>query len=327
MADADVDALILGREANARYVSGARRLWLAGARTFAPGCVLVRATRDVHVLSTSADGIPSDIPVDHLYPIMWNPTHLMARLAAIPGLGEARRIGVDAGTPLMDALLSATFPRATFVDGQAVMLAARVRKLTEEVDAIRRALALTAQALDGIATEVRPGIRERDLLGRFEQRVCELGTTTPAFEGTFGRSLFPSDRPLERGEQVVLDAGILVDGYEGGMARTLVCGASQQPSSNPADELFAVLVDAVEPGASTADLWAKWDATGAPRPSQPMACGVGLGLEPPIIGTDSIELTAGMTISLRAELDGWVRRDIALVTATGADVLTARAGQ
>ena len=30
MADAGVDALILGREANARYVSGARRLWLAG---------------------------------------------------------------------------------------------------------------------------------------------------------------------------------------------------------------------------------------------------------------------------------------------------------
>ena len=38
MAERDVDALILGKEANARYVSGARRLWLAGARAFAPGC-------------------------------------------------------------------------------------------------------------------------------------------------------------------------------------------------------------------------------------------------------------------------------------------------
>jgi hypothetical protein len=39
-----VDVLVLGREANARFVSGATRLWLAGTRPFAPGCVVVRET-------------------------------------------------------------------------------------------------------------------------------------------------------------------------------------------------------------------------------------------------------------------------------------------
>src|SRR3989442_4673020 len=95
MADGGVDALILSREANARYVSGARRLWLAGARAFAPGCVLVAATGEVHLLSISDDGVPRDIPVANLYPITWNPVNLFGRLAAIPRLASARPIGVD----------------------------------------------------------------------------------------------------------------------------------------------------------------------------------------------------------------------------------------
>src|SRR5438309_903025 len=118
MADHDVDALVLGREANARYVSGARRLWLAGARAFAPGCVLVAATQAVHVLSVTDEGIPPDVPVEHLYPITWNPANLFARLATIPGLADAARIGVDGLTPLMETLLTATFPNAELVDGQ-----------------------------------------------------------------------------------------------------------------------------------------------------------------------------------------------------------------
>ena len=40
----DIDLLVLGREANARYVSGAPRLWTAGPAPFGPGCVLVRGT-------------------------------------------------------------------------------------------------------------------------------------------------------------------------------------------------------------------------------------------------------------------------------------------
>src|SRR5262249_11248259 len=57
-----LDVLVLGRDANARYVAGARRLWTAGTRAFAPTCVLVRATGDVHLLSTWDDGIPEEIP-------------------------------------------------------------------------------------------------------------------------------------------------------------------------------------------------------------------------------------------------------------------------
>ena len=302
MEQAGLDAMILGREANARYVSGARRLWLANARAVAPGCVLV-ASGAVHLLSTSDDLIPSDIPIEHLYPITWNPANLMVRLAAIPELASARRIGVDNLTPFMEAQLSTTFPNAELADGQTPMLAARRRKLAGEIDAIRRACGVGRTALDDVITDLRPGVRERDLFARFEQRMCELGTTTPAFEGTFGHT-FPSDRVLETGDRVVLDVGVLVDGYEGGLARTIVCGAAAG-GTTPADERLAELIDAVRPGLASEDLQD--------------AVSVGLGLEAPITGGEHLE--SGMTISVRAAVDGWVRRELVLVTDDGAQRL------
>jgi len=322
MSDAGVDALILGREANARYVSGAGRLWLAGARAFAPGCVLVAATGDVHLLSTSDDGVPSDVPLEHLYAITWNPANLMARLAAIPGLATAGRIGVDSLTPLMESLLGATFPNSELTDGQSVMLAARRHKLPAELDAIRRAVDLATEALDAARAMARPGVRERDVLAHFEQRMCDLGTTTPAFEGTFGHA-FPSDRLLVAGDRIVLDAGVLVQGYEGGLARTIVCGGDQ-PDSTPADDVLMTISSALKPGATGADLWAAWDATGVRRPTQPLVHGTGLGLEPPVVGADDGALDAGMTLSLRTEVDGWVRRDTVVVADTGARLLASR---
>jgi len=87
-----IDALVLGREANARAVSGADRLWLSGTRPFAPGCVVVRTTAAVHLLSNSNDGFEA-FPIDHCYPVTWNPTKMLAALAAIPGLATARTVG------------------------------------------------------------------------------------------------------------------------------------------------------------------------------------------------------------------------------------------
>ena len=146
----------------------------------------------------------------------------------------------------MEAQLTATFPDAELVDGQSMMLATRRDKLPEEVESIRRAVAVATEALGEASAAALPGVRERDLLARFEQRMCELGTTTPSFEGTFGQA-FPSDRVLDTGDRVVIDAGVLVDGYEGGLARTIVCG-DPLPGLNPADELLTTLLGEVRRG-------------------------------------------------------------------------------
>ena len=88
MEAADIDILVVGREANARYVSGAPRLWTAGSRAFGPGCVLVRATGAVHLLSTWDEGVPDDIPHEHLYGISFNSKIVPAGAAAHRGCGD-----------------------------------------------------------------------------------------------------------------------------------------------------------------------------------------------------------------------------------------------
>lgn len=49
----DLDVLVLGRQANVRYISGAPpQLWVVGTRPFGPICEFVRATGEIHLNST-----------------------------------------------------------------------------------------------------------------------------------------------------------------------------------------------------------------------------------------------------------------------------------
>src|SRR3954471_1512048 len=87
MAEQGLDACIFGREANVRYVSGARRLWTAQSRPFVPTCAVVRPESGegggaVRLLSFSAsyEGIPEELQPDHFYPVSWNPANFVAQV-------------------------------------------------------------------------------------------------------------------------------------------------------------------------------------------------------------------------------------------------------
>src|SRR6516165_4216319 len=100
-----IDVLVLGREGNARYVSGAPRLWTAGSHPFGPGCVLVRSSGAVHLLSTWDEGVPDEIPHENLYGISWNPMNTISVLQRIEGAATVRRVGTDALSPVFAQLL------------------------------------------------------------------------------------------------------------------------------------------------------------------------------------------------------------------------------
>src|SRR3954463_1543388 len=95
MAEHDIDILVLGRQANVRYVTGAPQLWVAGTRPFGPICEVIRATGEIHLNSTWDEGIPDEISHDHLYGLAWNPMTLIDVLKQLPGAATARRVGTD----------------------------------------------------------------------------------------------------------------------------------------------------------------------------------------------------------------------------------------
>lgn len=108
-----LDILVLGRQANIRYVTGAPQLWIAGTRPFGPMCVLVRATQDIYLNSTDDEGVPEEIDHDHLYGLAWNPMTLIDVLKKVDGAESARRVGTDAITPTFAALLPGVPQRRT----------------------------------------------------------------------------------------------------------------------------------------------------------------------------------------------------------------------
>ena len=107
----------------------------------------------------------------------------------------------------------------------------RAVKDEEELDAIRRAAAITSEAFARLATEPFVGRTERELAWRMEVLFHELGADAIAFDpvvaaGANGARPHadPGGRPVERGETVVVDAGCVVDGYRSDCTRTFATG-------------------------------------------------------------------------------------------------------
>lgn len=275
MASAGVDLLVLGREANARYVSGANRLWLAGTRPFSPGCVVVGATGAVHVLNGTDEGMPDGFPTARLYPISWNPANLAAGVSGAAAGVEVRRVGVDGMSPLFAALLGGAFPDAELVDGEALLRSVRRRKSAADVRAIRAALAVTEAGVDAMGA-AGGGRGATELAGIFEERVGALGVTAPAFAPVVA----------VRGDRVLARVGVLRDGWAGPLARTW-------PDGDAARVAVAAGVDACVPGATVADV----EARGV------RVSGIGLGDEA-FRAQDRLEPDLVLDVAARAD-DGW----------------------
>ena len=349
-----LDFLICGRDGNGRYLCGARRLWMGGGHGFGPSCVLVRETGELFLLSTWDDGIPAEIPVDHLYGLSFNPMATIERIRQITPLARARRIGVDAMSPLFEGLIKAAAPGAVLVDGETAIRAARRIKTADEIQCIRTACAIAEAALSASIDALRPGVREADLLALFQQRMTAFNVTAPAVEGTFCATprsasgfrgaplrLLSGDRSINEGDLVVLSSGVLYAGYEGSVGRTWPCmgaGSEIKPAQRALfqrwNRLWESLRAQLRPGNNGAALRQAYEGTGEPLPPFPIANGVGMGWEPPLIGTsmgaeaDSRAiLEPGMVLSVQGYVwqegvGGYLGKETVAITTDGCEVIT-----
>jgi len=342
MAADDIDILVLGRQANVRYVTGAPQLWVAGTRPFGPICEVIRATGEIHLNSTWDEGIPDEIGHDHLYGLAWNPMTLIDVLKQLPGAATARRVGTDSLTPTFAQLLPLAFPDAELVDAEPALRAARRIKTADEVAVLRGALGIAEQALEAARAELAPGISELSLTGALMEAMAAGGVTTPATQD--GAWITPKDHSWRRdssrgrvaeGDLVALSAGALADGYVGEVGRTWPVGdvSGADALFRRSNELWQHLIAACRPGGSAADLLSAYDAAGEPLPATPVAHGLGLGFDPPVVSADlpstcaEERLEPGMVLAVTGYV--WepgvgavFSRDAVLIGDDGAEVLT-----
>ena len=339
----DLDILVLGRQANVRYVTGAPQLWIAGTRPFGPVCVVVRASGDIYLNTTDDEGVPEEIGHDHLYGLTWNPMTLIDVLRKIDGAEEAHRVGTDAITPTFAALLPEAFPNAELVDGELAMREARRIKTPDEIAAMDTAIRIAEGGLAAGVAELRPGLSEPKLAGAVLEAMAAGGVSAPATQDaawvTSRKHPWQRAQPngtVREGDLVAFAAGALAGGYVGEVGRTWPVGDATVEARRlyqRSNALHDGLIAACRPGASTRELLAAYDAAGEPRPPMPIAYGLGLGFDPPVVsealsaaGGDD-HLDTGMVLAITGYL--WqegvgavFRRDTVHITADGAEALT-----
>lgn len=344
MEAAGVDILITGREANARYITGVPRLWLAGSRPFGPGCVIVREGGAIHLVTTWDEGVPDDIPHENLHGITFNGKNVLAWLSKVEGAATARTVATDGLMPSTARLIGTAFPAAELVDGEQLMRRVRRIKLVEEVEAIRDAVRVAETALSATQAALTVGITERQLTAVFMESMADAGVTTPttqdvAWITSRGHAWARSSRDtaVAADDLVVLDAGVMAGGYIGELGRTCAVGGLPAVSGDLLprwDRLWDCLLSACRPGVAASDLLDAYDVAGVPPPPLPIARGLGLGNDLPLV-THELPRTAaeqtldpGVVLALTAYVwqegvGGVYGQEPVLITDTGPELLSA----
>ena len=215
-----IDLLLLGRQGNARYVVGHRPIWRAVVTAWAPFCAL-RADGGVHLLHTTwDDGVPEEIPHEHLSGLSLEPADHRGRHRRHPRPGRRdRSSAVDGMSPGLAMLLGHLAPEAELVDGEALLRAVRAVKLPgrgrvhPHGRGADRGRADAPPLADRSRASSRPGSRARST-----RPWVATASATPPAEGRFGTRAATSLRPS--GDLVTSSAGgaLAFAGYEGAVA-------------------------------------------------------------------------------------------------------------
>lgn len=153
------------------------------------------------------------------------------------------------------------------VDGQQAMLDARITKTKDEVELLKLAAAMVDAAYGDVVRNIRPGVRENDLVAIANQVLftlgsdlvecvnCVSGPRAQPHPHTFG------DRIIRPGDMVFLDIMHSFNGYRTCYYRTFICGKPTREQAEAYEKAWAWLkksIDTVKPGVTTADVARCW---------------------------------------------------------------------
>jgi Xaa-Pro dipeptidase len=212
------------------------------------------------------------------------------------------------------------------------MWQARLVKTVDELDCLAAAIDVAETALSSLIEAVAPGMTERQLVGLFAERVAELGTPVLASESVAfatprqGPVLYrhaATHAAIEAGQLVVLTPSVLHLGYAGTVGRTWTTEPTEahRRLAGRCRAGLQALVEECRADHSGADLQRAWRRTGEPASPVPLVYGLGLGVEPPLIGADvgaAAVLEAGSVVAVQSWVSeegvgGFFEREVVLV--------------
>lgn len=277
-------------------------------------------------------------------------------------LGDMRNAGLNPSEDVLaidlyDVDVVDAFQRAGAkieVIGGSIMLEARKIKNRDEIECIRSACGIGDAMFEELRANLRPGVRENELLGAMHKRCYELGGRI--YNGVWlasGPAAWPN--PRDESDRMIQPLDIVYSdvyntsfmGYKICYYRTFSCGKATKQAKDDyklALEWINTVIDLMKPGITTRELAEKWppgpdiwenihihyeDQTAGSN----WGHGIGLNLyEPPIIWreaslNDPVPLEEGMTFAIETQhgtpgSHGVRIEEMVAVTATGAEVLS-----
>ena len=239
---------------------------------------------------------------------------------------KGARIGLPSGRetylrmPLQDfQRLRTLLPDRDFTNDANIMRGLREVKSEAEIEKIRAACTIASAAFSIVPDIARPGIPLAKVFRDF-QRLClaEGADWVPylagaAAPGGYGDVISPADdRPLAKGDVLMLDTGLVHDGYFSDFDRNFSIGRA----SPQVRDAHVKLIEATQaafavarPGATAADLFHAMDriVTDGAGGSDAGRLGHGLGMqltEPPsLIPADDTPLVPGMVLTLEPGIE------------------------
>ena len=261
-------------------------------------------------------------------------------------LGEP--LGVDVVEP--PVLFALQAEGIHVVDGQQLLMNARLIKTQDEITLLSEACSMVDAAYEELYRFMRPGVRENECVGLVNKVLYDLGSEyVEGVNAISGERCNPhphifSDRLLRPGDLAFYDILHSFNGYRTCYYRTLAVGSasrSQVDAYKRCRYYLDVAVNAIKPGVTTADivkLWPKAQEFGLPNEEMAFALqyghGVGLAIwEKPVfsrlVSFDSPEvIEEGMVFALETywpASDGVSAARIEeelVVTKDGCEVLT-----
>jgi Xaa-Pro aminopeptidase len=227
-----VSAFLVTDPANRRYLSGYSAVDHSIRES--SGVLLVPARGTPYLLTDSRFSLQAEEEGAGFAVRLYNRGLAASLKQLLPELG-VRRLGFEGGY-----ILYTTYKRLektcrelgvslTPLDG--TVEKQRMVKTGEEIEKIRAAVLLNEQVFRKIHAAIRPGMTEREVALALEREMMLSGAESPSFETivAFGENAakphaVPTGRELQEGDAVLVDMGLVLDGYCSDMSRTFVAG-------------------------------------------------------------------------------------------------------
>ncbi|MCH8327242.1 MAG: aminopeptidase P family protein, partial [Candidatus Marinimicrobia bacterium] len=158
-------------------------------------------------------------------------------------------VGVEADSMVVAQFqtLQTLFPEVKWKPIQGLVARLAMVKDAGELESLKRAVHITDTAFTEIVKAMKPGDTEKEVAAKLSYLLRLNGAEKDSFEPIVASGergalphARPSDKPLEKGDFVVLDFGAVFDGYHADMTRTVCMG----PATDRHHEIYDIVLSA-----------------------------------------------------------------------------------